>query len=505
MPNSKWNALHCALFLLLANLTLTAWTSYVKPVINYDGILYINAAQAIQNGNGQLALEFYKGQLYPFLIQFTANITSLNLEHAAHLLNALFLTSISMAFVLIVRQLGGKSNLILIISILLILLFPSITKYRPFIIRDFGFLNCYLWSIYFLLAYYDRNKISDFFLWLLLLGMSAFFRTEGAIFLAGLGTLLLVPYTAKQAQKTSRKSLIILTTSIIFALTALLLLPSLLTTLPPSNPFATALSYPGEYIERALSLLNQKLSTNHDQSNGLFFTIFESVGNVIYEILKRLEIIYAIFALIAIKFELVLTNKEQRKIISYYILVAVLILILFEISLGYLTSRYALTIALTVLLLATFTLEKAYQQFSKKTRRTQAALVFLALILSTQSLKRLEPSEQHVEASTGKWIEQNLSTSDIIASNNSKVLYYAKRYPYIYFADQQKHHRYNTQLLLSKRNESAFSKADYLAFMVRIKSPNDLEKDELFKAQYGPAIKRFEQDEGLYVHVYEIK
>jgi len=120
-------------------------------------------------------------------------------------------------------------------------------------------------------------------------------------------------------------------------------------------------------------------------------------------------------------------------------------------------------------------------------------------------LKRLQFDDQHVEATTGYWITHNIDSDAAVVSNNSKILYYAKRNPYINFVNRQRHHRFSTELLLSEHNSQAFANADYLAFMVRTKNPNDLQTDALFKTKYGQPIQRFVQHEKQYVHLYKMK
>lgn len=508
MPYSKWNNVHCVLFILAANILLTAWTVYVKPVLNYDGILYITTAQAIDIGDWQKASELYKGSLYPLLIQWSSKLSGLSIEYAAHALNALLLSVLSLAYIMTVRQLGGTSKRILWISCAIILFFPSLLKYRPFIIRDFGFLSCYLWSIFFLLKYQHTKHYKHLFLWAMILIFGAFLRIESLLFLILLSMLLLLPNAVKYVRNSNTKWLISTSLICLILIGIVLLFKPQLHSGESSSTLASllnSLSYRLEYITRAISLLTTKLVSHNEQSGGIVMAIAKPIGSVLYETLKRLEVIYAVLAVIAYKMQLVLNNRDERKVITSYLLIGITVLILFEISLGYLTARYTMAIVLTILLLVPFLLEKMFNNVLSKSHSAKFGLAFLTLVLCFISVKRLVFSEQHVEATAGQWLVTNLPQNAVIASNNSKVLYYANRHPYIYFQDQKKHHRFDTRLLLSQRNKTALATADYLSFMVRTKDKRDVSQEALFTEQFGTPIARFEQHKGLYVNIYKLQ
>ena len=83
MQFSKWNVIHLSLAIFVINIALTTWTVAVKPVLNYDAILYITAAKAISDGNWGLASDLYSGTLYPFLIHLMSKLPGLSFENAA--------------------------------------------------------------------------------------------------------------------------------------------------------------------------------------------------------------------------------------------------------------------------------------------------------------------------------------------------------------------------------------------------------------------------------------
>ena len=71
----------------------------------------------------------------------------------------------------------------MLIALIVVVLFPSITKYRALIIRDFGYLALYLWSLYFLLLFCKQPKKQYLIGWIILAATSCLFRFEGIAFL----------------------------------------------------------------------------------------------------------------------------------------------------------------------------------------------------------------------------------------------------------------------------------------------------------------------------------
>jgi len=445
----------------------------------------------------QYASELYPGIFYPYLIYLCSLITSLSLESAAHLLNSIFITIMCYGFIEIVRTLGGKDKQLIIIAALVILLFPSLLKYRAFIIRDFVFLACFIWSIYFLLKY-KIDKLDRFLIsWALILIIASFARIESAIYLALISTFLF-PWSLLLKNPPLSISLALPISLVlgVFLFNPSIINPVYIESLHPS------LSYPFEYIGKKLSQLSKIFNKNSD--GNIFMTLFNALSQALYDTIRRLEIVYAILALVTIKKGLTSNNSEIKNVFIYYISTSLAILTLFTVSAGYSTSRYTMALTLTVLLLAPFTLSNFYTGFKEKTRNKQIALTAFALILCILSFKRLTFDEQHLELSAGLWALNNLPKETVLASNNSKILYYAQQ-EFRYIPIKNRHYRYNTNYLISERNEIQFNKSNYLAFKVATKSVDDINQEKLYNSQFGEPIKKIKQSKSSYVNFYKLK
>ena len=142
------------LCIIFANIILSIWCISADPIINNDAVTYLTIAQKLVNGHWDETFTHYSWPFYSIFIAFTAKLLSVEVTTAAYALNTLFATLLSLAFVAIVKDLSTNNTAIIIIATVIILFFPSINKYRSFIIRDFGYLACYLWSLYFIVRFY---------------------------------------------------------------------------------------------------------------------------------------------------------------------------------------------------------------------------------------------------------------------------------------------------------------------------------------------------------------
>ena len=176
-------------FSIAASILISIWSVFADPVINQDGVHYLLAAGDFTRGDFAAGLSLFKWPAYALLIALISKVTPLGVEASAHLLNALFFASLVGAFLVTVRQLGGTRTT-LICAALVLLLFPSLNKFRPFIIRDAGYLSFYMWSLVFLLQHAQTRDSKSLIFGLALLGVAGLFRVE-AFALAAMIPLML--------------------------------------------------------------------------------------------------------------------------------------------------------------------------------------------------------------------------------------------------------------------------------------------------------------------------
>jgi len=164
------------------SLLLSLWGNLADNILNNDGVEYLKSSAAMLQGDWSAAVETYKWPFYSALIALLSKFSGLPLEYSADVLNALAFVWLSLAFVALVRLAGGKRST-LWFAVLVILAFPSLNKFRPYLIRDPAFLalflsGCYAFFLYLLESRKQHNVIA-----IICFGIATLFRLEGLIYL----------------------------------------------------------------------------------------------------------------------------------------------------------------------------------------------------------------------------------------------------------------------------------------------------------------------------------
>ena len=453
--------------MLLANFALSAWCLHLDPVINNDGITYLNLAQMMLNGQWAEAFEAYSWPYYAVFIAATAKITFLGVEDAAFLLNTLLATSLTLAFVCIVAELSNNNSRIILIAMLVILLFPSITKYRSFIIRDFGYLSCYLWSLYFIFKFCSTLNKNHLIGWLSFAVLSCLFRFEGIAF------LLIAPYflILFTATKIPHRRLILTSLSVVLVLVSFGLSVWYIT-----DKYAGLIKVAqasGKDVQNVLDLFlmntQEKLNGEEVTVWGYAGIIFSSLGNVIYELIRRMAVFYFFFALYAYIKNIGFKNGLIKRVWLVYVLSNLFLLMAFSLYNNFLVSRYTMASALTLLLLSPFVIDRMIYGFKSFNLAKRSAVILAIFILTATSAEGLDvrTKKTHIKES-GLWIKNHLPDDARIFSNNPLIVYYAGR------SNQRLNGAYSTLRLKDHMDNKRIKDFDYIALSIR---PNDYYED----------------------------
>ncbi len=186
------------LILALFSLLLSAFAYYNDDIINSDGILYMQMAEAYLQGGLAATANLYDWPFFSILIALLSKITGLPLESSSMLLNSVLFAIFTDALLLISSKLLTTERQ-LIIAAVLILFFYSINDYRDFIIRDIGywaFISLALWQF---INFIDGRRLHHAIGWQLLAGIALLFRIEAAIMLLLLPLFMLAVRSWKVA------------------------------------------------------------------------------------------------------------------------------------------------------------------------------------------------------------------------------------------------------------------------------------------------------------------
>lgn len=456
------------LCMILANIALSLWCLNVDPVINNDGVTYLNLAQMMLDGQWSRAFEVYSWPYYAAFIAATAKITFLGVENAAFLLNTVLATSLTLAFVCIVGELSNNNRRVILIAMLVILFFPSITKYRSFIIRDFGYLSCYLWSLYFIFRF--CNSLDKRYLvgWLFFAALSCLFRFEGIAF------LLVAPYflVLFTATKIPHRRLVMI------ALSATLVVVSAgLAIWYITDKYAGLIEIArasGKDVHNVFDLF--LLNTQNKLGGGQLTTfsyigiIFSDLGTVAYELIRRMSVFYFFFALYAYIKNIGFKNKLIKRVWLVYVLSNVCLLVAYSLYNNFLVSRYTMASALTLLLLSPFVIDRMLNGFKSFNFAKRGIAAFVILLLTVTSVEGLDvrTKKSHIKEA-GLWLKQHLPDDSRIYSNDPLIIYYAGR-----GHNERLNDAYTTLQLESHINSKHLHSFDYVALSIK---PNDYHED----------------------------
>ena len=412
--------------IVLGNIALSSWCIYLDSVINFDGVTYIAIAQMFADGNIAAAIGYYSWPFYSMFIALLSKLLWIDVELAAYTLNTLLVISLSLAFVCIVREISGNHWRTTLIAIIVILLLPSISKYRAFIIRDFGYLSCYLWSLYFVFRYCASRDNKHLIGWLVFAGISSLFRFEGIVF------ILIAPYFlflfSVHAIAHRKKILSFLSIALIGA--SMGLLYWYINDKYMDSVEVARLS--GQNIHGLWDFFSDNLKSavgGKDLTIMSFFGLLaRNSGEVFYELVRRMAVFYFLFAVYAYVKKLTLQNDLQRKIWQIFLFTNLAMLLGFSLFNNFFVSRYTLASALTLLILAPFAINHVFNYFQEAQMKLKLASGFAIAVLLLASLEGLNvTTNKYFVKQAGIWVKQNLPKDATIYSNNKLPVYYADK------------------------------------------------------------------------------
>ena len=487
------------LTMVLANIALSAWCLIIDPVINNDGVTYLAIAQMMLDGEWAKSFDYYSWPYYSVFIAATAKIFFLEVETAAHLLNAILATSLTLAFVCIVAELSNNNRSIIMIAMLVILFFPSITKYRSFIIRDFGYLSCYLWSLYFIFRFCSTLNKSHLIGWLLFAALSCLFRFEGVAFLL-IAPYFLLLFTARRMPH-RRKILSVLSVLIISVSVALVIWYI-------NDKYASMIEVAREQGKDIHNVIDLFLANIKEKLGGAELTPLRStsmfakdVTNVVYELVRRMAVFYFLFSVYGYIRGLGFTSNLMKRIWIVYVATNFLMLVGFSLYNNFLVSRYTMATALTLLILSPFVINQLLLNFKNTSQVKRVASIISIGILLLASLEGMgvHTKKKHIKEA-GLWLKSEVGDGASFYSNDRLMHYYVEE-----DAAQNLTHSPNNIELRAIIDKRQFRRFDYFALSVNPKSKLEDYFRQTLSYYCGRPIKIFEGTDGRAAYIFKTK
>lgn len=185
MPYNK-NSIKSYFFISIATVLLYLWQLHLYPMINPDGVTYIEAAAAYLKGGIKAAIAVNDQAKWPFYSVFIAKVhtvTGQSLLASEKILDGSFIV-ISACFFLYLVRIFSQHKYAGFWAIVIWLTWHAYAKWWPTIVRDQGFVTALLLSF----CCYYRFTVTRQLLWALLwwfcMVLAELFRIEAVLYLA---------------------------------------------------------------------------------------------------------------------------------------------------------------------------------------------------------------------------------------------------------------------------------------------------------------------------------
>ena len=410
-------------------------------LINDDGILYLDVATKFLQGDWASAIATYNWAFYPFLIAGFSKISFLEVETAAHVLNAILYGILTYVFIRCIEELGGNRRVAIIAAILLFTN-VSVNEYRDIITRDPGYWAFFFTTLLFFLKYINTEKNKYIAGFVISVIVATLFRIEGIVFALALPFILVLRHSEHRIRLLSNPVLI----SVCLAGLLIALLSMDLAYIQKEfSPFLGRLIDPLIYFhgtagkilsgaEAKVDLLVQHVIGYYNKQIGVEIYI-----SILFTIM--LMKIYKVTGFVAVLFSVWsgISNIQRKRITDFKVIISfitinLIVLAIFLLNQGFLSSRYVVTFGLLVTLIAAFGLEAFFYSSSPQAfgmnatwhKRSKIFIVVLLVYAFFDGVISTGVSKSYIRES-GEWIKNNVSASERLLASETTLYYYSGR------------------------------------------------------------------------------
>lgn len=406
-----------------ASLLLSFIAVYFDDLINADGVLYVNMAEAFLAGGLEETAKLYNWPFFSITISFLHQLTTLPIEISSYLLNGLLFILLNDTLIRISHKILPSKNQ-LIAAALLFICFLPINEYRDFIIRDIGYWAFSALAFYYFILFTETPTIKTATAWQLAIIVAVLFRVEGILILIGLPLFLF----SIQKPKDGLKHILLLNYLFIISLPPLIFITfsshSAFNKLDSIKDFTSINSFLSILEYNATILKTQILNEYSEDYAGLIL-VSGLLSMLLFKGLKAFGLGYIMLCLTS------LWQKKNKKpnsapwLLYYFFSLNAIILIVFVLHKYFITTRHTVLALISFLLIMLPTicsfLEKAWSA------KARSIIVFAGIILSINLIDSLvqSNSKSHIK-NTARWAAENLTQGSTILTDDNLISYYAK-------------------------------------------------------------------------------
>lgn len=481
------------ILVVLASLLLSFIAIFFDDLINTDGILYINLADAYLKGGLEHTAKLHNWPFYSIILAYIHKLTTIPIEANAYFLNSLFFAVLNDTLIRISHKiLPNKKQLL--IAALFIICFQPINEYRDFIIRDIGYWAFISLSLYYFMRYLETPTIKIATIWQLVTFIAALFRVEGIIILLGLPLFLI----SAQNPMESIKRILLLNYLFLISLPPIILMAfNSFSSHPAFSKIDNALNFYTS-AENFLTQLNdsanvikaQILNKYSEQYAGLIL-VSGLMVMLFYKLIKALNLGYIILYLISWRRQHPTNFNPASSLLYYFFILNVLVLTVFVLQRYFLTTRYTV-MALICALLLMLPMLCSYLESAWATKK-RFILFFAGLILFYNLADSIiQSSSKRYIKNTAIWAAENLPQGSKILTDETTIQYYAKAHnksTNISVGKLKKYRRYDYTIVIRKKKDignDIFSNNK----LTRVYSEKNKRGDNASIYRYKPTAKR---------------
>ncbi len=429
----QWREMDVRYYAIAASLLLSFYTVLVKATPNVDAYTYLRAAEIYLHDGLAAASAYYPWATYPALIAELHALSGMEMLNAAQVWNALFYSLLTWAFISVIREID-KSLRLSIIAAACILLYPQMNEYRPYIIRDIGYVAFSLTALLHLVRLNRHHRFVHAIGFNIACVTAALFRPEAIAYLA------LAPLALLFNSQTSlyrRLQSLATVYGVSTALLAVVMLTLISFGISPVQKFAQGFSVYQPFLMQAVSLFQEgspALSTavfneHAAMFSGQYIIIFLIAGLLSILMIKLVTgfgWVYLLIILYGLKKRLHQIPQYVSGPMIAYLLIAAGILLAFVFVTRFLTTRYTLLFATVVVLLVPVIIDRALELAIQKNylrtfNRIAALLVIYLLIDATVSFGE----SKRIERNAAEWVQQAQTQAQPLITNSALIAYLA--------------------------------------------------------------------------------
>lgn len=423
------NFVHPYFFMIMTTALLYLWQLHLTPMINLDGVTYIQATAAYLKGgiSSATALNYQaKWPFYSMLIAGVHVITGTSIILAERILDASFIM-MSACFFLYFARSFSQHEYASVWAIIIWLTWHAYVAWWPAIIRDHGFLTCLLASFYCYYRYSLTQKLLWALTWSMCLIVAEFFRIEAIVYLA------LLPFSVFFLRDTSFKRRWILwlklnmMTLIAIACVVMLFLSKILT------PHSLRFGYMWHEFSLSFSTIADKFMQNYEVMHKNIF--FRENDFSVYALLASYAVVFFAYVIAQVSLAAVLplfflknawaklNARMLNRSFLIYMGVAAIIPLFFFAEHVFLNERYLLPFGLFLLLLTASILPHVIESFVGKKKLIFTGLLGLLLAINMTSTIFVLRSATPDAMMMGQWLKKYYPNLTLF-TNDRQILFY---------------------------------------------------------------------------------